>query len=911
MKYKFLLSHTPTGGTAVSLGKCHPLYGDQTNIEIQRASGEWYYTRKLDGKLTFVRDDYTEIMSRPFDGTFTLTIQSSINDGSSWNNYFSASFSRANLEIDEDNRTATLNGLTEGIANLIENGKRDEYDLMKLIPQTELKTVKGQIQPALAMVDYRAESIPASDMYSGGPLTANGYASRYTSNYSPSVLIPDTTAAWKLVRIPAEAKVDTTTHPQANGTYAGFLDYGTAPEGQTDFSYYLYGTLSASNGYRLILSYDDGDVGQGPVAYRRHISILDNNLNPVLEETIDDAFDLHDNISPASLIFSSATFYIHYIRATLLTYSDTDREKNILDTGPYYLGMSAFEGSGLSIYTSTRTVEEENGHRLVPGSDENGGIPRYFAPPDDTHNYIPLAEDNWNYASFWYLITPSVQNGLLDPSLIGTFTWGRCWTIGCCIKYLLNRITKGQVLFDEDTFYSRFLYDTVNPVQGHEPFDYLVTHKSNVMRGTAESAARCPATLDWFLELLRNAFNCYYWFEKTNAGRYYFHVEHVEYFRRGGQYSGSLPHQLDLTAIKPYRNFRRNLQPVKRFSDGTNKYSYDLDNMAERYVYKWQGEGGSDDFKGNPMIFRAGWVTEGLSENHEVDNIFADLQWLMLNAGTDTASAKNYEGIFLFSAYRATDPTIQWKENSPALTDAMFLTPYSRNVFTNLDIWLTAPAGQQITFSLFHLEPTPQADVITTYTGTGTTQHIHLLYESVFMVDHALVLVFGVNYDRVVIHRIHAHEGDTYLIPNLPNLLRSGYIQNGALAWPHLQNEYLHYDIPAQRWSYDSDDPLTATFLYSGTVKMCKKQTVGIVPTLLADITTNQGIKTGLGTGIIDSAKINLSSRNAELTILYDPAPRAYIPVHPIITPTTPPTPDNTETPDIPDIPEAPTTNPD
>ena len=308
MKYKFLLSYTPTDGTATTPRQCHPIYGDQTNIEIQRATGEWYYTRKLDGKLTFVRDDYTEIMSRPFDGTFTLTIQSSINDGSSWNNYFSASFSRANLEIDEDNRTATLNGLTEGIANLIENGKRDEYDLMKLIPQTELKTVKGQIQPALAMVDFRSESIPASDMYSGGPLTANGYASQYTSNYSPSVLIPTTTAAWKLVRIPAEAKVDTTAHPQANGIYAGFLYYGTAPEGQTDFSYYLYGALSASNGHRLILSYDDGDVGQGPVAYRRDISVLDSNLNPVLEETIDDAFDLHDNISPASLIFSSATF---------------------------------------------------------------------------------------------------------------------------------------------------------------------------------------------------------------------------------------------------------------------------------------------------------------------------------------------------------------------------------------------------------------------------------------------------------------------------------------------------------------------------------------------------------------------------------------------------------------------------
>jgi hypothetical protein len=896
MKYKFLLSYTPTDGTATTPRQCHPLYSDQTNIEIQRASGEWYYTRKLDGKLTFVRDDYTEIMSRPFDGTFTLTIQSSINDGSSWNNYFSASFSRANLEIDEDNRTATLNGLTEGIANLIENGKRDEYDLMKLIPQTELKTVKGQIQPALAMVDYRAESIPASDIYSGGPLTANGYKSGEDTDWSEDEKVV-TDNKWLFVGIYSEAQVKMKTgYTIANGHYAGTLHYSTT---WTD-KFFPVGTLTSENGCSIIIdtySERDDDPPHSLTPYRR-IRILDPDNNELFEDlTVLGAA----KTSPSSLYFDytqasgmwldKLEIFFHYIRATLLTFSDTDREKNILDTGPYYLGMSAFEGSGLSIYTSTRSVEEDNGHRLVPGSDENGGIPRYFAPPDDNHNYIPLAEDNWNYASFWYLITPSVQNGLLDPSLIGTFTWGRCWTIGCCIKYLLNRITKGQVLFDEDTFYSRFLYDTVNPVQGHEPFDYLVTQKSNIMRGTAESAARCPVTLDWFLELLRNAFNCYYWFEKTNAGRYYFHIEHVEYFRRGGQYSGSLPHQLDLTAIKPYRNFRRNLQPVKRLSDGTNRYSYNLDNLAERFNFKWQGEGGSDDFKGYPMLFRAGWVTEGLSESHEVDNIFADLQWLMLNAGTDTASAKNYEGIFLFSAYRAATLDSAWAENSAPI-DRVLVLSEGQHLVAFCHIWLTAPHGYQFTLHKDY--------DITTYTGTGQQQLISIAVDDMFIGGfHSLFINFGTDYANITIHRIHATDGNTYLVPNLPNLLRSGYIHNGALAWPHLQNEYLHYDIPAQRWSYNTDDPLTATFRRTGTVKMCKKQTVGIVPALLADIDTNQGIKTGLGTGIIDSAKINLLSRNAELTILYDPAPQTYIPIRPF-DPPTPPTPPIT--PDTPDI---------
>ena len=101
------------------------------------------------------------------------------------------------------------------------------------------------------------------------------------------------------------------------------------------------------------------------------------------------------------------------------------------------------------------------------------------------------------------------------------------------------------------------------------------------------------------------------------------------------------------------------------------------------------------------------------------------------------------------------------------------------------------------------------------------------------------------------------------------------YLQNGPLAWPSLQNEYLHYDIPAAKWSFDSDDPETATYNGGGTVKLIKKQSVGVLP--VPDINTEerlwQGVRTGLGTGILDSAIVNFSSRNAELTLVFDITP--------------------------------------
>lgn len=609
--------------------------------------------------------------------------------------------------------------------------------------------------------------------------------------------------------------------------------------------------------------------------------------NSHLEWTIlrpyDTSLNYPDVFSPASLTteyiyqptpqIKKATLYFHYIRATLLTQSGGNAD-NVLDTGNYYKRMAAFNNSdgGLVVDITTNTSEQPNGHRMVPGTDEYGGTPQYFAPPNTEHDWIPLAEDNWHYASMWYTIQPSVANGLDDPAKFGSFRWTRCWTIGCCIMHLLKRITDGKVVFAESTDYSQFLYGNPNPVEGHEPFQWLVTQKSNVMRPAAGGAARCPVRLDWFLELLRNAFNCYYWFERRDDGRYDFRIEHVEYFRRGGAYQGDLADQLDLTRLKPVRNFLRNGQPAKRYADQTNKYTFDLDGMVEKYTYSWQGDGGGDDFKGNPMYFRAGWIEKGSSEDHQVDNIFADLDWLMLNAGTDTASSKNYDGLFIFGGYNPYT-AIEWTENSrPASQTLTIATATIRPRRIEVYITLTVPEGQQITVYTLGSH---------VYSGTGKPMTItinNILYAGSFYID------FGTNYAQVTLHRIAFPTGysNVYRIPNVDNKLRENtYLQNGCLAWPWLQCEYLHYDIPAAKWTYlkdDYTDGQTIVWEETGTIKMVKKQTLAVVP--VPDASTEDaimgimGVKTGLGTGIIDNAKINLSSRNAEMTIIYDINPQ-------------------------------------
>ena len=820
----------------------------------------------MEGKLTFLRKDYDWMMAQPFDGTFKLTIQSSNDGGATWQNYLEGTFSRANLEIDEDNQNVVLNGLNEGGEyNAIENGKDEEYDLMKIVPDGEVKEVQGQVHPALAMVDYNTTNIEHSDVFCKSAITSDGYDSKHPdSGYNEGERVVSNND-WNFRGIFAEAKRKTDSNADANGYYAGQLYYHTGSTPGID--YYLYGRLDGPNGYYMIMGWDFYEVHQQNIT-RRSLTLYDSNNSEIEEVWCGGPSELHDRVSPASMIFGYVTVYTHYIRATLLT-QDGGNADNVLDTGDYYQRMAAFnnQDGGLSIAITTNTVEQPNGHRLVPGTGGQGTTPQYFAPPDETAHWIPLCEYEWQYASMWYTIVPSVANGLLDTTKIGSFRWTRCWTLGTCIDRLLRKITNNKVTFDQSEAGSEFLYSTVNPLTQGEPFEYLFTQKSNVMRPSlgGESASRCIVRLNWFLEFLRNALNCYWWLEERNGGTYAFRVEHVEWFRRGGSYTGQMDAQINLTEIKPLRNFPRNGEAAKRLDDQLHKYNYEMNVMTEKYLFSWQGDGGSDAFKGNPMWFKAGWVEKGTSESKEVDNIFADLSWLMLNAGSDTASSKNYEGIFVFSGYKA---DVDGMENT-----TLMLSPIV--VPANVIIWATIPVGEEVRLVL---QSAGSSQVIAIYQGTDGVQPIIVPYVQ------SRGDIFKLFFNTLTVRRIHALTGNVYNVPNVLNrLTEDGYLQNGPLAWPWLQCEFLHYDVPAQRWGYKYDglDALDSHGAWEtdGTVKMRKKQEVPLLPlpTKSDEEDLDKGVIGGLKdsqgqlqTGIVKSATINLGTRNAKVTLMYD-----------------------------------------
>lgn len=900
MKYRFVVDYTPTDPQGVASQRvCSPTYGDDLSVNIEMESDEWYRKRKLEGKLTFLREDYGWIMGCAFDGTFKLTVQSSNDGGATWQPYLEGTFSRANLEIDEDNQNVVLNGLNEGGEyNVIENGKDEEYDLMKIIPDGEAKEVQGEVWPALAMVDLRSDSISQSDIYCGTHFVAAGLEDGVSAGWNQHSNMTEDFLPWHFMGLYAEARVVMTDHSVAEGYYCGEVNYG--PNTVNNYTINsVSGEIAGNSNYYLQILVFNSSAGLRAAVYVR-----DSATNPpVAAGIIDLGHPIYIDYSPQSFVFKegapgviyisgceSIEVYFHYIRAAMLLSSSEGVGTNFLDTGDYYKGIYIFNNAdnGLRVYASHNTVEQPNGYRLIQGTGEQGTTPQYFAPPDDQHDYIPLAEYNWTYGSLWYTIEPSVENGLLDPTKVGSFRWTRCWTLGTCLDRLLRKITNNKVTFDQSEAGSQFLYSAVNPLTQGEPFEYLFTQKSNVMRPSlgGEGAARCIVRLEWFLEFLRNALNCYWWLEERNGGTYAFRVEHVEWFRRGGSYTGQMDAWFNLTEIKTRRNFPRHGEAAKHLDDQLHKYSYEMNGMAEKYLFSWQGDGGSDAFKGNPMWFKAGWVEKGTSESKEVDNIFADLSWLMLNAGSDTASSKNFEGIFVFGGYRA-DATVQWSENSHPEEQYWVLTS---GIFINAmyNIWLTIPEGETVDVTIDDLsgslDPMPTIHV-GTWTGTGRPQCISLYDRYSFQHEMTLRIDFGNDYSQVEIHRLHAMTGQVYNVPNVLNrLTEDGYLQNGPLAWPWLQCEFLHYDIPAQRWGYKYDD-LDALDSHEdgwetdGTVKLRKKQEVPLLPlpTKSDEEDLDKGVIGGLKdsqgqlqTGIVKSAKINIASRNASLTLMYD-----------------------------------------
>jgi len=121
------------------------------------------------------------------------------------------------------------------------------------------------------------------------------------------------------------------------------------------------------------------------------------------------------------------------------------------------------------------------------------------------------------------------------------------------------------------------------------------------------------------LNMLRDCFRCYWFIDDQNR----FRVEHIQYFRNGGSYSGTPVVGVDLTAEIVTRN-------GKKWSFARDQYSFDKPEMAARYQFGWMDDV-TQLFEGYPIDILSKYVNPDNIEQISIAKFTSDIDYILLN----------------------------------------------------------------------------------------------------------------------------------------------------------------------------------------------------------------------------------------------------------------------------------------
>jgi hypothetical protein len=226
----------------------------------------------------------------------------------------------------------------------------------------------------------------------------------------------------------------------------------------------------------------------------------------------------------------------------------------------------------------------------------------------------PIARSQWSEVSWWFAVSQvDWQTEYLWRS---EFTLKDAFPLYSVISVLLGKIAPG-ITHDGTTDYSQFLY-------GGRPwsipnFRLFITPKSNVITsGYDQPAQNAPITLKRVLDMLRDCYRLYWFIDANNK----FRIEHIEYFRRGGTYTGDPIVGTDLTQEVVTRN-------GKPWAYARKQYKFDKPEMAAWYQFGWM-DNETELFNGNPLEIVSKYVNPDKIENIEISQFSADIDYMLL-----------------------------------------------------------------------------------------------------------------------------------------------------------------------------------------------------------------------------------------------------------------------------------------
>ena len=766
--------------------QAYPLYDNGLAKDYALQSGEQFFRASLSGNLTFVGPDFDRINGAVFDAQFGVEILISYDAGQTWATYWTGEFWKTDCDFDLDAKTVAVKPAVIDQYTAVLAGLDKEYNLIDLAPE---------------IVPVKADKRPMIQVYIPGQTVIGCFLSgMWWEQDCESVL----------------SEQDLINHYYFALLKTQYYTFAIRSEQSPSGNYWRAELVRLADG----ATWDYETVVDAP--------------EPTLPLTL--SADATTGATGTVLMDSrTINIYGRYILDVdeilgLSTYPIPDDD--LVPDNRNYSRAIGYAVSNTIFFSSQLTSTPTPWGIYQPG--------QYYAPPVNSNvEMFPVARNSWGIVSVWFAF--SSLDWIAEEAGRAQFTLKDAFPLSSVISVLLQKIAPG-ITHGATTTYSRFLYGT-NPISGLNQ-RLLITPKSNlVTAGYDQPAQKAPITLKNVTDMLRDCFRCYWFIDEQNR----FRVEHIQYFRNGGSYSGSPVVGIDLTTQKVPRN-------GKEWAFARNQYKFDKPEMAARYQFGWMDDV-TQLFEGFPIDIISKYVNPDNIEQIDVSRFTSDIDYILLNPG-----AISKDGFVLLAATKNVDVS--------GFSSSGYFIRTGVNVGETVN--LTPQTSSNWRYAI--LDCMPGESFIVRGASTSGAKLWAFLNENNILISGAnpvtypeTTIVAPSGAKKVVFNLYGSTSYARYnlALPYYNYVIDSQdhYLQNAYVAFCILQ-QYYAFDMPAPLYSINGEQMMAIG------IKKLKNQTIRFP--LLNDPDLVELVKTNLGNGTIEKLSVNLSSRNANATLKYD-----------------------------------------
>ena len=559
-------------------------------------------------------------MNTAFNTECFLHIEKSADGGKTFSEYWVGKFMRTDCKVDVDNRTVEVEPDVYDRYSKILAGLEKEYNILKESMQMYPVTIK--IRPELQIY------VPGDEILTC--YVDGSYWEESVNDITTNINTLQNTYKFGIMSTFLELSVQLRdgAPEEYGGTYTGKLE---ARQPTVSDPVKNIGEFTNEHGavmeIREIQEYD----GENPLMPTGTYWIyrIDSITNP-------GTMVYYTNGSVTSMIAGDPT---QNGQAVLTSFNGApgylvSNSTCIRIMGRSLVGVEEIEGQPTSVLPSNDIVEgNPNYKRVVPYTSDETFISNrfsdsptewgmndegeYFLPPAEFGGvgYFPLAQSTWGAVSYWYRFPGNP--GYWDNLASGSRIVRNAYLLSECLRVLVGKADP-DIIFSGLSNCSRFLFGT-NPLTGGR-LTPVVVPMTNITRGVyTEPQKESSTTLRSFLDMLKQAFKCYWYIDDSGS----FHIEHISYFRNGFSYNADIKAVgTDLTELVNIRN-------GKPWAYGQNRYEFNKEEMPEEYSFSWADDS-SDYFAGYPLKVLSPYVQEGQVEEVTVGGFSADLDYILM-----------------------------------------------------------------------------------------------------------------------------------------------------------------------------------------------------------------------------------------------------------------------------------------